>query len=453
MSRHFICTAGTSILGGAARDASLEPGDLDRIIRERVEDLRTDAEFLKILSAETNSLQAFEANDRDIVTLLVTETDSGMTCAARLTDVISEFLGCRTAFVVIKGLQVEDEVRFSRQGISNLYEAIGDLRRRHPGETILNVTGGFKSVVPYMTLYGILNGLNVAYLFERSDRLIHLPPAPLGVDYQRALGLERFLARLVREELLPISEFEKALQDVPYQDRDWQRSLVCLEEGMVYLSAFGHMVMEKATEETLPVLLSSHAAKTLDKATGGSATALHSLLCKISEPLWRDSHIDPGWSAIDLIVSKPGNVAWRAAYYLDGGNVHICELYRGHNEYTRHLSTRSRLDYPGADFHPYSPPAETMQGCAEEIDTLGLLADAEAGYEETKARLDASEARWVEQDDRIQQLEETLKIKEESLSTSRTECDRSRAAVEACGRSLAGRIRFLFTGKIHQKED
>lgn len=453
MARHFICTAGTSILGSPAREGHHGLDDLECLIRERIDSLSREEDFLRKLSAETNSLQAFGADDRDIVTLLVTDTDRGRTCAAELAKVISESFGCKATCTDIEGLQVGNAERFRRIGISRLYDAMTDLRRRHPMETVLNVTGGFKSVVPYMTLYGMLNGLTVAYLFERSDQLIYLPPAPLGVDFHRAASLERFLSKLSHDELLPAAEFEEAIQHIPFADREWQRSLVCREEGMVYLSTFGHMVMERAAEMTFPVLLSSHAGKALERSSGVASSALHSLLRKISEPLWREAHIDPGWTVTDLLVSKPGNVGWRAAFYCDGNTVYICELYPSHDEYQRHLRTRNRADYGVGDFAPYIPPEHTHDNSIEDVDLLKLPVELEKKLHSAEVRLEAAEARWVEQDDRISELEYSIDSKNAVLASCVAEYDNLRGDVSAASGSLSGRLRFLLTGRFGRSSE
>jgi CRISPR/Cas system-associated protein Csm6 len=49
-------------------------------------------------------------------------------------------------------------------------------------QIILNATGCFKSVVPYLTLRGLLYRLNVVYIFEQSNALLTLPPAPIHFD-------------------------------------------------------------------------------------------------------------------------------------------------------------------------------------------------------------------------------------------------------------------------------
>ncbi len=341
MAKHFITTCGTSIRG------RISPSDLnnqENIIQERIRDYSTKSNFLEKLSAETNSLKALKATKDDQVTLIVTDTNDGLICAKQLQKVVSKYLGCTVDIEVIKFLQVKNPTDFRSKGISNLFETIAKVRSRYFMETILNVTGGFKSVIPYMALYGLFYQLEMVYLFEFSDHIIKLPPAPLGVDFEKAPSISDFLIKLKKESYLESSLFENALEKAPFNDRSWSRSLVCEEEGLVYPSAFGQIVVDKADEETLSVLISGNAEKQLNSSSGASQKRLQIILNKIGDPLWRESHLDPGWNSIDLLVVKPGNTAERAAFYIKKGTLHICELYTDHDRYERHLPNRKISD-------------------------------------------------------------------------------------------------------------
>ena len=351
MAIHFITTCGTSIRG------RIERSDLDKqdnIIGKRIMELSAKSDFLAKLSAETNSLQALKATKDDQVTLIVTDTNDGLICAKHLQKVISKYFGCSVDIEVIKYLQVKNPTNFRSRGISNLFEAIAKVKNRYFMETVLNVTGGFKSVIPYMALYGLFYQLEMVYLFEFSDHIIKLPPAPLGVDFEKAASISDFLIKLKKESYLESTVFENALEKTPFNNRSWLRSLVCEEEGFVYLSAFGQIVVDKADEETLPVLISENAGKQLNSSSGAAQKRLQIILNKIGDPLWRESHLDPGWNSIDLLVAKPGNTAERAAFYIKKGTIYICELYTDHDRYERHLPNRKLSDYGKEVFSEYN---------------------------------------------------------------------------------------------------
>ena len=49
-------------------------------------------------------------------------------------------------------------------------------------EIIMNPTGGFKGVLPFLTTLGMLYGKKTVYIFEFSESLIILPPLPFSFD-------------------------------------------------------------------------------------------------------------------------------------------------------------------------------------------------------------------------------------------------------------------------------
>jgi putative CRISPR-associated protein (TIGR02619 family) len=188
--RHIASTTGTSIAQGVAplNDPRERPA-YAAAIRARCERLRTNdaATFLARVSAETNSLARLGITPADRLLLLHSDTIDGEICAELVADLLRQGFGATVTLARTDGLQVTDATRFRTVGVPSLFRhldrfagAAGD-----DSELLLNITGGFKSVVPYVTLYGLLQRHRVVYLFERSEELIELPPAPLDFDWDR----------------------------------------------------------------------------------------------------------------------------------------------------------------------------------------------------------------------------------------------------------------------------
>ena len=49
-------------------------------------------------------------------------------------------------------------------------------------DLILNPTGGYKGVIPFVTVLGMLYGKRSVYIFEHAEQLINLPPLPFSFD-------------------------------------------------------------------------------------------------------------------------------------------------------------------------------------------------------------------------------------------------------------------------------
>lgn len=72
---------------------------------------------------------------------------------------------------------------------SPLLEAIGAQK----GAVILNISGGYKSIIPFLTLMGQLYGAGLCYIYEDSDELISIPQFPVQYDWSLALKYLHFL--------------------------------------------------------------------------------------------------------------------------------------------------------------------------------------------------------------------------------------------------------------------
>src|SRR5207237_27816 len=133
---------------------------------------------------------------------LVSETEDGRLCGERLVELTRSELGSRARSVVIQGMQIRDGQRFRQLGVRNLFDQIDRLRKETTEDEIeLNATGGFKGMVPYLTLYGIFHDLPVSYIFEQSDTLIRLPRIPLAFDWERLAPAARAVFALSQDVL------------------------------------------------------------------------------------------------------------------------------------------------------------------------------------------------------------------------------------------------------------
>lgn len=181
--------------------------------------------------------------------LLATRTGEGAVCAAILKEI------WKTAFRVDvhfpEGFGRADDAAFAASGLPNLLSEIAqimekiDLERKAgcQVEAVIIPTGGYKAIIPYLTIAGILYGCPAYYIYEDSNVLIELPAPPLGINIsvfraafsllENVAGAEGELASPYLEELSP--EFRK---------------LVHLDatSGKYVYTAFGKRLREMYTE-------------------------------------------------------------------------------------------------------------------------------------------------------------------------------------------------------------
>lgn len=87
----------------------------------------------------------------------------------------------------IPSLSVDDGDKFKNIGLPNLASTIckirndKDLLKENP-QFFINITGGYKGVLPYMYLIAQMYEIPTFYIYENSESLIYLPQFPLAFD-------------------------------------------------------------------------------------------------------------------------------------------------------------------------------------------------------------------------------------------------------------------------------
>ncbi len=245
MSRLFFTTVGTSSMFRL-------PPEIDR------DDPQTCYNFLLDLfhrtyrenpeavlgySAELKSVFKAGVTKEDLVVLISTDTVQGYMCGRLLSDFLGDSVGCDVHLERVEGLQMKDAIRFKEVGLHNYLDFL--FRTYHCYEAshriIINLTGGFKGVIPYSTVAAMLLGLPIVYVFEFSDELIYLPALPLSVDsVWYSQRLERF--SLLEEGTVDETVF---FEGMSMQEREEMGLVVDCQEGQVRLSAIGRLVWER----------------------------------------------------------------------------------------------------------------------------------------------------------------------------------------------------------------
>jgi len=228
--------------GQARGQSKLESLVLTRL---KAMDLQKEEDLQKA-SPEIKSLAKIEVGPDDQVVLYASETPDGVLSARIVREFVRQTWGCSAAMEVVSGLQVEQAGRFRSQGVvryvQSLVREVNNPANRYGREIILNTTAGFKSLVPYTTVVGLLFSVPVEYIFEFSTEMIVLPPLPVNFDQDFIKRVEPLLRRIDRETAVSQNELLKGLSLV---ERDELLPLLEPVDGEYTMSALGLVVYEK----------------------------------------------------------------------------------------------------------------------------------------------------------------------------------------------------------------
>jgi len=130
---------------------------------------------------------------------------------------------------VIHNLQLKNKKSFEEEGLMNLIERVTEICEIYSDggrqtcaepkvRAYLNITGGYKALVPYLTVIGQIYELPIYYKFEDKEEIINIPQLPIEYDFLLIDDNYAIIEKLnyQKEEKLP--SIEKLKEDVGATD-------------------------------------------------------------------------------------------------------------------------------------------------------------------------------------------------------------------------------------------
>jgi putative CRISPR-associated protein (TIGR02619 family) len=330
--------------------------DLYRLALDNLNSKKSNAVWLRATSAEINSLMHLldgnPPDNNDVLHFIATETPDGVLAARILADFTMDYFGRDTEIHIIEGLQVKDGTRFRRIGLRSLIKHVYANLRNAPAESnfrrIINPTGGFKGVVPYLTIIGMLEkNVEISYIYEQSPELITLAGLPISFDYNQLRDALPLMEQSKTKDMLSEKDFIAELgigpKEVSYHPA-WAFFDVEEIDGENYYAlnglgaiALGHLQIE----ERIPVYLSRQANETLGHTAPGSDELrnYHKILNGIHDPQLRSNNMHTVPNKANALVYKLGRQSERAFYVDNGDHVLVLEL-------ARHINATDYNIYP-----------------------------------------------------------------------------------------------------------
>ncbi len=450
----FVCTVGTSLMGGRFDPVQFKtmPEQIEaKLARDRAANPGREA-FLIRASAETNGLVRARAGRDDEIALLVSDTAEGTACGERLRTLLGVETGCAVQVERIRGLQVSDGKRFQTEAIDSLFLVLDNLTRdRLPRDVRLNATGGFKGTLPYIMLYGMFHGYPVDYVYEFSNSLITLPPLPVAFDWSRLSGAAVVLFAISADGPLPEARWRAMLPRDYWAEQQNYDLLFQFEDGYVGLSGPGYLLKRQIEEiqTASRVLMSRNAMKALDDSRDQTKAAFTTMAMRVRNPLARRTYRHAATlHTSDMVIWKTSHMAApRMAYWVEGHDVYVAELFPTHADYDHfwQREPRNRGDYDKTAFKALEqdlavPYAELWEAArASEAGDRQQVLDMQDELRQAKIDLDSSRAmvKTRAREARELAIQEGRKTLERSEQVARAQLKQARKAVAAAEQRLA----------------
>jgi len=384
-NKMIICTVGTSISNGcpSQRELLSKPSkweddvkSFEKEIAKRIENI--DASSFRMVSAEINSIDRLCISSNDKIVLLSSDNAPGKACCHALKQVIINSYNLPEENVIIErieGLQVYNSAILKKVGLKNFITAalkyLDDKSLSYQYDVIINPTGGFKGVLPFLTILGMMYGKKTVYIFEFAEELIYLPPLPFTFDLNIFDRVRPALEYIEEKVAVTEHEFLSKIKNYTESERELFLAFVEPFDDKLTISSlsFCFLSAEKRSKKA-KVLVDVVSELDADRTQPG--LALKRLISKVSSPLWRNNHSE-SWHTSNLIVIKQSRTAERLAGFIKNDTFHVTHAFRTHDEYEAKLKGCSAEDYYKLSFVEWAP-SENM-GSAEADDQNGLVAE------------------------------------------------------------------------------
>ncbi len=230
---------------------------LKKFVQKEIND---NCNFIKDVSAELKSLLLYyykqnsngteavnsnKSDDKNKICLFPTYTSAGLISCCLINYILSDKLYFKNIEIVLtKKLRKPNDEKFENEGlpefISNLSGKIEENRDSH--NIIIIPTGGYKSLIPYMVIMGILYNtedkpIKLIYNYEESNTLISLPILPIGIN------INEIKANIIKIKSLINTNYDLSAYGLPKSLEGFFSNEKPLE-----LTAFGQLIMKRYNE-------------------------------------------------------------------------------------------------------------------------------------------------------------------------------------------------------------
>jgi putative CRISPR-associated protein (TIGR02619 family) len=361
LRRTIVCTVGTSIANGCnsiqsyyQRTSNWEEdiSDLKSEIESKLAPMLTSNDMVARVCAEIHSLHRLECGQPDEVILLTSDTAEGKACGTVVSSAVQQIFGTSDVRLIrVPDLQARDGERLKKRGIPNLINLVTpilqDPQRRYSGGVILNPTGGFKGVVPFMTVLGMLYGAKVVYMFEYSNQLVTLPPLPVTLDLEIFERARPALRWAKEQAVFAPATFFGFISGYDAEEESLFTGFLEVENGSeATLSPLAMVLLNEETACADHLMISQSVRSFFESMQPEEHDRMRSLAWRLASPLFRRM-TRKSFHGTDLEVYGRSRFAARFAGFTQNGIFHLClaQWVSSHDDYERVFASRNRGDF------------------------------------------------------------------------------------------------------------
>lgn len=182
--------------------------------------------------------------------LLTTDTQEGELVGELLKQILLEIGISVIKKEKVVGLKVDDPNSFKDKGFFNLIKHIRDIKtiqKKKGNDVVLNGSGGYKAILPVLTIVGQLEGIDLCYIYkDDKSELITIGNLPIHFDWDIINEKALFL----KSEFKPV--FESVLEKINILKNN---EVISNNQGKLNKSSRGYQLFQQSGNESLKALL------------------------------------------------------------------------------------------------------------------------------------------------------------------------------------------------------
>ncbi len=246
-------------------------------------------------------------------------------------------------FITILGFK-NNAKEFTKNAIPSFFNELEKIKKNTQyQEVVMCPVWWYKSLIPYASLFAMINGWEIQYLYEDEENLLILPSIPLNLDIN-----------LIKDLTLLFSNVSdiKIIDDILKETKSTQSELLSLfpwlleiDDKMVCLSALWKLYYYKYVElENTKVYLTDNAKKQLKNQSWLQETNFKNILTRLKDSTYRKNKAHHCFNK--FVWYKMGNTTERVLFYENPTDqwieVIICEIVL-HPEYDKLLEEENSI--------------------------------------------------------------------------------------------------------------
>jgi len=284
-------------------------------------------------SAEIKSLIKLkkELNEELEIYLLYSDTALSRLAAEILQNSLILYDGFKNCTVQqpkkIKKLQIWNRDDFN-EGMVNLIQRIENISQGYWENVIINITGGYKVTIPYLTILAQVNRCPIYYIFEDTDALIKIPYIPIDISWDIFDKYWEYFERIAHPNSIPKGDLKRDFLN--------ECSNLCEETKIdnityVTLGPIGEILWRKYKSR----FFIFYAPEEIYNEIQSQDHIMHILTSKFGNDEIRKSktEIKNGHYVYD-----DGNNPYRIFYFEHEGKIYIYKTFENHKEYENYFN-------------------------------------------------------------------------------------------------------------------